>query len=49
MEGLAQIIHDEHWFLPFFSTVQVYGVAENLDLEPRFDARLRLNTMSFRE
>ena len=47
MEELTQIIHDEHWFLPFFVTAQVYGLAENLDWEPRYDTRLRLNTMAW--
>lgn len=47
MEELAQIIHDEHWFLPFFVTTQVYGLAEELEWEPRYDPRLRLNTMRF--
>ncbi len=47
MEGLAQIIHDEYWFLPFFVSVQVYGLAPNLEWEPRYDPRIRLNTMRF--
>ena len=49
MERLAQIIHDEYWFLPFFVAAESYGLAKNLDWEPRFDSRLRLNTMSFSE
>lgn len=47
MEHLAQIIHDEHWFLPFFVSVQVYGLAENLEWEPRYDPRTRVNSMTF--
>ena len=47
LEELAQIIHDEHWFLPFFVTTRVYGLAEGLEWEPRYDTRLRLNTMRF--
>ncbi len=47
MEHLAQIIHDEHWFLPFFVSVQVYGMAANLEWEPRYDPRIRVNTMRF--
>ncbi len=47
MEALAQTIHDEYWFLPFFVSVQVYGLAPNLEWEPRYDPRIRLNTMRF--
>ena len=47
MEYLAQIIHDEYWFLPFFVSVQVYGMAPNLEWEPRYDPRIRINTMRF--
>lgn len=47
LEVLAQVIHDEYWFLPFFVPVQVYGLASNLEWEPRYDARIRLNTMRF--
>ncbi len=49
MEALAQIIHDEYWFLPLFVPVQVYGLASNLEWEPRYDPRIRLNTMRFSE
>ena len=47
MEKLSQIIHDEYWFLPFFVTTQIYGLAEDLEWEPRYDTRLRLNAMRF--
>ncbi len=47
MEAMAQIIHDEYWFLPFFVSVQVYGLAENLEWTPRYDPRIRINTMRF--
>ena len=49
MEELAQLIHDEYWFLPFFVSVQVYGLDPNLEWEPRYDPRIRLNTMRFTE
>ena len=49
MEALAQMIHDEYWFLPFFVSVQVYALATNLEWEPRYDPRIRLNTMRFTE
>ena len=45
MEQLAQTIHDEYWFLPLFVTSQMYGLAEDLEWEPRYDGRLRLNTL----
>ncbi len=47
METLAQIIHDEYWFLPFFVSVQVYGMSDNLEWEPRYDPRTRVNSMRF--
>ncbi|MDE2844398.1 MAG: ABC transporter substrate-binding protein [Chloroflexota bacterium] len=47
MEAMAQIIHDEYWFLPFFVSVQVYGMAANLEWEPRYDPRTRVNSMRF--
>ena len=45
LEALSQIIHDEFWFLPLFAPVEVYGLSDNLEWEPRHDRRLRLNTM----
>ena len=47
MEAMAQIIHDQHWFMPFFVSVQVYGLAEDLNWEPRYDPRTRVNAMCF--
>ncbi|MDE2940106.1 MAG: ABC transporter substrate-binding protein [Chloroflexota bacterium] len=47
MEAMAQIIHDEYWFLPFFVSVQVYGMSEDLEWEPRYDPRTRVNSMRF--
>ncbi len=47
MEELAQLIHDEYWFLPFFVSTQVYGLAPTLEWKPRYDARIRLNSMRF--
>ena len=49
LEELAQIIHDEYWFLPFFVSTQVYGLAPNLEWAPRYDTRIRLNAMRFTE
>ena len=47
MEEMAQIIHDQHWFMPFFVSVQVYGLAPDLNWEPRYDPRTRVNSMCF--
>jgi ABC-type transport system substrate-binding protein len=45
---LAQIAHDEYWFIPFFHIQSVYGLAEDLEWTPRYDPRVRINTMRFR-
>ena len=47
MAVVAQTIHDEYWFIPFFSPAQVYGLASDLEWEARCDTRLRINTMTF--
>jgi ABC-type transport system substrate-binding protein len=47
MEELADIAHDEYYFVPFFPIQVVYGLAEELVWEPRYDPRLRVNTMSW--
>ena len=47
MAVVAQKIHDVYWFIPFSSSAQVYGMASNLAWEPRYDTRLRINTMTF--
>jgi peptide/nickel transport system substrate-binding protein len=44
---LAQIAHDEYWFIPFFHIQSVYGLAEDLEWTPRYDPRVRINTMRF--
>ena len=49
LEALAQVMHDEHWFLPLFAPAQVYGLAEGVTWEPRHDGRFRLNTVGFAE
>ena len=49
LEALTQVIHDEHWFIPLFAPVQIYGLSENLEWEQRHDGRLRLNTMRFNQ
>ena len=47
LEALTQIIYDEYWFLPLFAPVQVYGLSDELEWQPRHDGRLRLNSMQF--
>jgi ABC-type transport system substrate-binding protein len=45
MEELANIAHSEYYFVPFFPIEVVYGLAEGLIWEPRYDPLLRVNTM----
>ena len=47
MDALAQTIRDEYWFLPFFVPSHLYALAPNLHWHPRYDSRIRLNTMYF--
>ena len=47
MEELAQIAHDEYWFIPFFHVQAVYGLAADLEGIPRYDPRIRVSTMFF--
>ena len=47
MEELAQIAHDEYWFIPFFHVQAVYGLAADLEWSPRYDPRIRVSTMFF--
>jgi ABC-type transport system substrate-binding protein len=44
---LADIVHDEVLFIPYFEAQIVYGIHEDLIFEPRYDRRVRLNTLSF--
>ena len=48
MEELATKFHDDVMDIGFFDIPIVWGMSENLVWEPRFDARIRSNTMSFR-
>jgi peptide/nickel transport system substrate-binding protein len=47
MEELADIAHDEFFFIPFVQVQLVYGLAENLEWEPLYAPRVRVNTMRF--
>ena len=46
-EAIADIVHDNYHFHPFFEVVTVYGMAETLQWSPRYDPRTRVNTMKF--
>jgi peptide/nickel transport system substrate-binding protein len=48
MEEIAQIARDEYYFIPFFHNQVVYGAAKNLEWTPRYDPRIRVNTMRFK-
>jgi hypothetical protein len=44
---LADRAHDEVLFLPLFDTPVIYAVNPKLNWQPRFDRRIRVNTMWF--
>ena len=48
MEELATKFHDDVMDIGFFDIPVVWGMSEDLVWEPRFDARIRSNTMSFK-
>lgn len=47
MEALADRVHDDVRFLPFFETPVIYAVDPKLNWQPRFDHRVRVSTMWF--
>ena len=47
MEVIADFIHDEFIFVPLVEVQLVYGMAANLEWEPLYAPRLRVNTMRF--
>ncbi len=48
MTEVADIAYDEVYFIPFFHNQLVYGLAKNLDWEPLYSPRVRVNTMKFK-
>jgi peptide/nickel transport system substrate-binding protein len=48
MEELGDIAHDDFLFIPFVQVELVYGLAENLEWEPLYAPRVRVNTMRFK-
>jgi peptide/nickel transport system substrate-binding protein len=49
MEALADAVHDQVLFIPFFDLPVIYAVDPNLNWETRFDGRVRASTMWFSE
>jgi hypothetical protein len=47
MMEISDFIHDEYLFVPFIAVQLVYGLSENLEWEPLYAPRLRVNTMRF--
>lgn len=47
MEALADRVHDDVLFLPFFEVPVIYAVNPKLNWKPRFDRRVRVSTMWF--
>jgi hypothetical protein len=47
MEALADRLHDDVLFLSLFDLPVFYAVDPKLNWEPRFDRRIRVNTMWF--
>jgi peptide/nickel transport system substrate-binding protein len=45
---LADRAHDEVLFLPLFETPVIYALDPKLNFEPRFDRRIRVNSLWFR-
>ncbi|MBM3943411.1 MAG: hypothetical protein FJ316_10915 [SAR202 cluster bacterium] len=45
---VADIAYDEAYFIPFFHNQMVYGLGKNVDWEPLYSPRLRVNTMKFK-
>lgn len=48
MTELADIAHDEFYFIPYIQVQLVYGLAKNLEWEPLYSPRVRINTMKFK-
>jgi ABC-type transport system substrate-binding protein len=47
LEAIANRVHDEYLYFPAFQVAVVFALAENLEWEPRYDPRVRVNAMSF--
>jgi peptide/nickel transport system substrate-binding protein len=49
MEALADAVHDQVLFIPFFDLPVIYAVDSKLNWDTRFDGRVRASTMWFSE
>ena len=48
LEAIAQIVYDEVLVIPLFDTITVWGMAKDLDWQPRLvDESVRVNTMKW--
>ena len=47
LEAIATRVHDEYFYFPAFQVAVVFALAENLEWEPRYDPRVRVNAMRF--
>jgi hypothetical protein len=47
LEEVATLVRDEYYFIPHFQVVATYGLAADLEWEPRYDPRTRVNVMRF--
>jgi hypothetical protein len=46
LEEIAQLVYDEVLVIPLFDTITVWGMAEDLEWQPRtIDESIRVNTM----
>ncbi|MBM3942361.1 MAG: hypothetical protein FJ316_05465 [SAR202 cluster bacterium] len=49
LEAIAQIVYDEVLVIPLFDTITVWGMAKNLEWQPRLiDESILVNTMRFK-
>jgi peptide/nickel transport system substrate-binding protein len=48
LSSLADFVHDQVIFLPIHQVFVTYAVTPSLVWEPRYDGRIRVNTMSFK-
>ena len=47
LEAIATRVHDEYFYFPAFQVAVVFALADNLEWEPRYDPRVRVNAMRF--
>ena len=47
LTAIADQVRDQYYFIPHFEVVTLYGLAQNLEWEPYYMPRVRLNTMRF--